>query len=318
MFRGTPSHLQVFDRLLERCHALGPISMAVACPLTEVALTGALQAARQGLIEPILVGPEQAIRSLAKRIEVELGTARLVDASDDEDAARKSVALCRSGKARALMKGSLHTDTLMHAVLNHESGLRTSRRVSHAFVLDTSAYPRPLMITDAAINIAPSLEDKIDIVKNAIELAHTIGVERPNVAILSAVETVTPKLISTVDAAALCKMADRGQITGAVIDGPLAFDTAVSADAAATKSLRSPVAGVSDILVVPDLESGNMLVKQLEYMDGAELAGLVLGASVPIVLTSRADSARAREASCALALLHAARSMHPAATENPP
>jgi phosphate acetyltransferase len=286
--------------------------------LTDVALTGALQAARQGLIEPILVGPEQAIRSLAKRIEVELGTALLVDATDDDDAARKSVALCRNGKARTLMKGSLHTDTLMHAVLNHESGLRTSRRVSHAFVLDTSAYPRPLMITDAAINIAPSLEDKVDIVKNAIELAHTIGVDRPNVAILSAVETVTPKLISTVDAAALCKMADRGQITGAVIDGPLAFDTAVSADAAATKSLRSPVAGVSDILVVPDLESGNMLVKQLEYMDGAELAGLVLGAGVPIVLTSRADSARARAASCALALLHAAQSMHPRATENPP
>jgi len=286
--------------------------MAVACPTTDVALAGALAAERQGLIEPILVGPEQAIRSLAERIEVEIGTALIVDATDDEDAARKSVALCRSGRARALMKGSLHTDTLMHAALQHESGLRTSRRVSHAFVLDTATYPRPLMITDAAINISPSLEDKVDIVKNAIELAHTIGVEKPNIAILSAVETVTPKIVSTIDAAALCKMADRGQILGAVIDGPLAFDTAVSADAAASKSLRSPVAGVADILVVPDLESGNMLVKQLEYLGGAELAGLVLGACVPIVLTSRADSARARAASCALALLYAAQTVHTA------
>jgi phosphotransacetylase len=191
----------------------------------------------------------------------------------------------------------------MHAALQHDAGLRTARRVSHAFLLDTLAYPRPLIVTDAAINISPSLDDKVDIVKNAIELAHTIGVERPNVAILSAVETVTSKIVSTIDAAALCKMADRGQITGALIDGPLAFDTAVSVEAATTKNLRSPIAGAADVLVVPDLESGNILVKELEYIGGAELAGVVLGASVPIVLTSRADSAQARVASCALALL---------------
>ena len=255
------------------------------------------------LIEPILVGPSREIRALAERMAVDLGKTALVDAADDEDAARKAVALCRSGEARGLMKGSLHSDTLMHAALQHDSDLRTARRVSHAFLLDAPAYPRPLIVTDAAINICPSLDDKVDIVKNAIELAHTIGVERPNVAILSAVETVTSKIVSTIDAAALCKMADRGQITGAVLDGPLAFDTAMSVAAAATKNLRSPVAGVADVLVVPDLESGNILVKELEYIGGAELAGVVLGASVPIVLTSRADSAQARVASCALALL---------------
>jgi phosphate acetyltransferase len=293
----------LFDRLLERCRSLAPIPMAVVSPLTDVALAGALEARRQGLIEPILVGSDREIRSLAGRIELQLAGVTVVDASDDEDAARKSVALCRSGQARALMKGSLHTDTLMHTLLQHDTGLRTARRVSHAFVLATPAYPRPLMITDAAIHIAPSLDDKVDIVKNAIELARTIGVDKPNIAVLSAVETVTSKIASTIDAAALCKMADRGQITGAVIDGPLAFDTAVSAQAAATKNLRSPVAGVADILVVPDLEAGNMLVKELEYLGGAELAGLVLGARVPIVLTSRADSPRARAASCALARL---------------
>jgi phosphate acetyltransferase len=278
--------------------------MAVAFPTTEVALAGALEAGRRRLIEPILVGPEREIGALARRINLDLGTTVIVDASDDEDAARKAVALCRGGQARGLMKGSLHSDTLMHAALQHDVGLRTGRRVSHAFVLDTSAYPRPLIVTDAAVNICPSLDDKVDIVKNAIDLAHTIGVERPNIAILSAVETVTSKIASTIDAAALCKMADRGQITGALLDGPLAFDTAVSAAAAAAKNLRSPVAGVADVLVVPDLESGNMLVKELEYMAAAELAGLVLGASVPIVLTSRADSAQARVASCALALLY--------------
>jgi len=304
MIRPARSHLQLFDRLFERCRSFSPIPMAVASPLTDVALAGALDAAKQGLIEPILVGSEREIRSLADRIEANLGTATIIDAANDEDAAQKSVALCRKGQARALMKGCVHTDTLMHAVLQHDSGLRTLRRVSHAFVLDTEAYPRPMMITDAAINIVPSLDDKVDIVKNSIDLAHTIGVERPNVAILSAIETVTSKMVSTIDAAALCKMADRGQITGAVLDGPLAFDTAVNAEAASIKNLRSPVAGVADVLIVPDLEAGNMLVKELEYLGGAELAGLVLGGRVPIVLTSRADDRRARTASCALALLY--------------
>jgi phosphate acetyltransferase len=299
---GQP-HVRIFDSLLERCRSFGPLRMAVAVPTTEVALAGALEAARRSLIEPILVGPSREIRALAERMGVDIGKTALVDAADDEDAARKAVALCRSGEARGLMKGSLHSDTFMHAALQHDSGLRTARRVSHAFLLDAPAYPRPLIVTDAAINICPSLDDKVDIVKNAIELAHTIGVARPNVAVLSAVETVTSKIVSTIDAAALCKMADRGQITGALLDGPLAFDTAVSVTAAATKNLRSPVAGAADVLVVPDLEAGNILVKELEYLGGAELAGVVLGASVPIVLTSRADSAQARVASCALALL---------------
>jgi phosphate acetyltransferase len=303
---GQP-RVHIFDRLLERCRSFGPIRMAVAAPTTEIALSGALEAARRGLIEPILVGPSREIRALAERMGADLGTWTIVDASDDEDAAGKAVALCRGGQARGLMKGSLHSDTFMHAALQHESGLRTARRVSHAFLLDVAVYPRPLIVTDAAINICPSLDDKVDIVRNAIELAHAIGVERPNVAILSAVETVTSKIVSTIDAAALCKMADRGQITGALLDGPLAFDTAVSVAAAATKNLHSPVAGVADVLVVPDIESGNILVKELEYIGGAELAGVVLGASVPIVLTSRADSAQARVASCALALLSIAR-----------
>jgi phosphate acetyltransferase len=279
---------------------------AVVAPSTDVALSGAMTAAAAGLIEPILVGSEGAIRALASKLRLDLSGVRVVDAGDDADAARKSVALCRDGVARGLMKGSLHTDALMHAVLDPSSGLRTPRRVSHVFVIDAPAYPRPLLVTDAAINIYPGLEEKIDIAKNAIELAHALGIATPRVAILSAVETVNPKITSTIDAAALCKMADRRQITGAVLDGPLAFDTAVSAEAAAIKELVSPVAGVADILLVPDLESGNMLAKQLEYLGGAELAGVVLGAKVPIVLTSRSDSARARLASCAVAVLRAA------------
>jgi phosphate acetyltransferase len=294
-----------FDRLIARCLPFGPLPVAVASPTTDVALQGALSAAKAGLVEPILVGPERVIRTLAERLDVDLGAIPIVDAQDDEDAARQSVALCLSARARLLMKGSLHTDTLMHAVLQHQGGLRAVRRVSHVFVLDAPAYPRPLLITDAGINIYPTLEDKVDIVRNAIDLAHAIGIDTPNVALLSAVETVSPKIASTLDAAALCKMADRKQITGAVLDGPLAFDTAVSAHAAALKGVVSPVAGVADILVVPDIESGNMLAKQLEYLGGAELAGVVVGARVPIVLTSRADSARARLASCAVAGLDA-------------
>jgi phosphate acetyltransferase len=303
----------VFDRLIARCRGAGTIAVAVAAPSSEVALLGAIEAAREGLIDPILVGPEHALRALADRLGVDLGHWRIVDACDDADAAAKAVQLCRSGEARALMKGSLHTDTLMHAVLHHDAGLKTSRRMSHVFLLDAPAYPRPLLITDAAINIYPTLEDKVDIVCNAIDLAHALGIDVPNVAILSAVETVNPKITSTLDAAALCKMADRKQIVGAILDGPLAFDTAVSAEAAAIKNLTSRVAGAADVLVVPDLESGNMLAKQLEYLGGAELAGVALGAKVPVVLTSRADSARARLASCAVA---AAFARHSSATSS--
>jgi phosphate acetyltransferase len=304
MFANLPgSHAphQVFDQLIEACRAMGPLPMAVVAPTTEVAIAGVVAAARERLIEPVLVGDGPAILRVARAMGVDLSAFLLVEASDDLDAARKSVALCRSGQVQALMKGSLHTDTLMGAVLEHEVGLRTSRRVSHVFVLDAPAYPRPLLITDAGINIYPTLEDKVDIVRNAIDLAHAIGIDVPNVAVLSAVETINPKITSTLDAAALCKMADRKQITGAVLDGPLAFDTAVSAEAAKIKGLSSRVAGVADILVVPDLESGNMLAKQLEYLGGAELAGVVVGARVPIVLTSRADASRARLASCAVA-----------------
>jgi phosphate acetyltransferase len=298
----------VFDRLIARCRGAGAIPVAVAAPTSDVALVGAIDAAREGLIDPILVGPHHPIRGLAERLGVDLGSRRVVDASDDADAAAKAVQLCRSGEALALMKGSLHTDTLMHAVLHHDAGLKTSRRMSHVFLLDAPAYPRQLLITDAAINIYPTLEDKVDIVQNAIDLAHALGIDVPNVAILSAVETVNPKITSTLDAAALCKMADRKQIVGAVLDGPLAFDTAVSLEAATIKNLTSRVAGVADILVVPDLESGNMLAKQLEYLGGAELAGVALGAKVPVVLTSRADSARARLASCAVAAAYAGHS----------
>jgi phosphate acetyltransferase len=299
-----PAH-HAFDRLIAQCQDVPRVPLAVVSPTTEVALAGALDAEKAGLVEPILIGPEGAVRALAAKLGLDVSNTRFVDAKDDEDAARKGVALCRDGSARALMKGSLHTDVLMHAVLEGAGGLRTARRVSHVFVIDAPAYPRPLLVTDAAINIYPTLDDKVDILKNAIELAHALGIPSPNVAILSAVETVNPKIASTIDAAALCKMADRKQITGAVIDGPLAFDTAVSAEAAAIKSLVSPVAGVADVLLVPDLESGNMLAKQLEYLGGAELAGVVLGARVPIVLTSRADSARSRLASCAVAALSA-------------
>jgi phosphate acetyltransferase len=300
----SPVH-HVFDRFIDRSRALGAIPVAVAAPLSDVALLSVLGAYEAKLIEPILVGPEAMLKRLAERLGMELGQWPLVEASDDADAATKAVALCRSGRARMLMKGSLHTDTLLHAVTHHDTGLRTTRRLSHAFVLDAPLYPRPLIITDAGINIYPSLEDKVDIVRNAIDLAHALGVDVPNVAILSAVETVNPKILSTIDAAALCKMADRKQIAGAILDGPLAFDTAVSAEAASIKNLTSRVAGVADVLVAPDLESGNMLAKQLEYLGGAELAGVVLGARVPIVLTSRADAVRARLASCAVAATYA-------------
>jgi phosphate acetyltransferase len=302
----TVRALQVFDQLVARCRELPRTPFAVVAPTTDVALSGAMEASAAGLIEPILVGNQRTIAALAAKMSLDLSKVKIVDTPDDSAAAHKAVAMCREGVALGLMKGSLHTDLLMHAVLDHEVGLRTVRRVSHVFVIDAPAYPRPLLVTDAAINIYPTLDDKVDIAKNAIELAHALGIPKPNVAILSAVETVSSKITSTLDAAALCKMADRRQIQGAVLDGPLAFDTAVSAEAASIKELVSPVAGVADILLVPDLESGNMLAKQLEYLGGAELAGVVLGARVPIALTSRSDSARARLASCAVAVLRAA------------
>ena len=302
----------VLDDLVEQCTHLEPLPVAVCYPCSEVALAGALEAGAANLIRPILVGPLAKITALAQTHQLALDGIEIIDVADDEAAATRSVEMCRSGQALGLMKGSLHTDVLMHAVMV-ANGLRGKRRLSHVFVMEAPAYPRPLLITDAAINIAPTVAEKADIVQNAIDLAQALGITTPHVAILSAVETVNPAIASTLDAAVLCKMADRGQITGAVLDGPLAFDTAISAEAAAIKQLRSPVAGNVDILLVPDLESGNMLAKQLEYLGGAVAAGVVLGAMapgltprrVPIILTSRADTSPSRLASCAVAVRYA-------------
>ncbi len=292
-----------YRHLIERTRALAPIRTAVVHPVDSNALMGAIEAAQAHLIIPILVGPADKIQAVALAHDVDLSPYRLVPTEHSHAAAEKAVALARAGEVDAVMKGSLHTDELMHAVLAPNIGLSTARRMSHVFVLDVPSYPRPLFITDAALNIYPDLEAKCDIVQNAIDLAHILGNPTPRVAILSAVETVTPKIQSTLEAAALCKMADRGQITGGIVDGPLAFDNAVSPEAARTKGIVSPVAGRADILVVPDLEAGNMLAKQLEYLADAQTAGIVLGARVPIVLTSRSDSPLAHMASCALALL---------------
>jgi phosphate acetyltransferase len=292
-----------FAQLYKACEGLPPVSCAVAHPCDRDSLLVPIEAARRGLLDPVLVGPEERIRTLARLEGVDLGSYRVVGVPHSHAAAEKAVELARSGEVEALMKGSLHTDELMGAVVPSAAGMRTSRRISHVFVMDVPAYPRMLLITDAAINIAPGLEEKADIVQNAIDLAHVLGIERPKVAILSAVETVTSKIESTIQAAALCKMADRGQIQGAVVDGPLAFDNAISAAAAQTKKIVSAVAGQADILLVPDLEAGNMLAKQLCYLAGAEGAGIVLGARVPIVLTSRADSVRSRLASVAVMAL---------------
>jgi phosphate acetyltransferase len=291
----------LFERLIQHCESREAFPVAVCWPCSAVSLAGAMEAAKAGIIHPILVGPELELNAIAASLGFDLGSYEIISADSEENAAAKAVELCRNGRATALMKGSLHTDLLMRAALQKETGLRTSRRFSHVFVLEAPLYRRTLFITDAAINIYPTLEDKVDIVQNAIDLAQVLGVAEPRVAILSAVETVSPKIVSTIDAAALCKMADRGQITGAILDGPLAFDTAVNAEAARVKNLKSPVAGEADILLVPDLESGNMLAKQLEYLGGASLAGIVLGAKVPIILTSRADSSESRVASCAIA-----------------
>jgi len=292
-----------YERLLERCRGLEPVATAVAHPCEESALSGALEAGEKKLIRPILVGPAAKIAEVARACKMDLGTTEIVDVPHSHAAAAKAVELVRSGKAELLMKGSLHTDELLGAVVARETGLRTGRRVSHVFLMDVPTYHKVLIVTDAAINIAPTLEEKADICQNALDLAITLGVERPKVAILAAVETVNSKMQATLDAAALCKMADRGQIRGGILDGPLAFDNAISKEAADTKGIRSEVAGDPDILLVPDLESGNMLAKQLTFLANADSAGLVLGARVPIVLTSRADSVRARIASCGVAML---------------
>ena len=292
-----------YDQLLNAAKALPRIKMGVVHPCSREALEGALDADRLGLIEAILIGPALRIRSLAGECGLDLAGVSIVDVAHSHAAAAKAVELARAGDVDALMKGSLHSDELLGAVVHPQTGLRTERRISHVFALDVPRYPKPLLLTDAAINIAPDFDAKVDIVQNAIDLAHALGIDQPKVAVLSAVETVTPKLRSSMDAAALSKMADRGQITGGLVDGPLAFDNAVSLAAAKTKGIVSKVAGDADILVVPDLESGNMLAKQLEYLGGAQAAGIVMGAKVPIVLTSRADSAHSRIASCAIALL---------------
>ena len=294
-----------YEQLLARCQTLTPVPTAVAHPCEETALEGALDAGAKGLITPILVGPEAKIREVAAKGGHDLAGVRIVDAQHSHEAAAKAVALVRQGEAELLMKGSLHTDELLGAVVARETGLRTARRISHVFIMDVPTYHKVLIITDAAINIAPTLEDKADICQNAIDLAISLGVARPKLAILAAVETINSKMPATLDAAALCKMADRGQIKGAALDGPLAFDNAISSDAARIKGIKSEVAGDPDILLVPDLEAGNMLAKQLTFLANADSAGLVLGARVPIVLTSRADSVRARIASCGVAMLAA-------------
>ena len=292
-----------YEALLARCRSLPPVPTAVAHPCEETALAGAIEAGEQGLIEPILVGPADKIQEIAKKIGIDLGKTRIVDAPHSHASAAKAVELVRKGEAELLMKGSLHTDELLGAVVARETGLRTGRRISHVFIMDVPTYHKVLVVTDAAINIAPTLEEKVDIVGNAIDLARSLGVEKPKVAVLAAVETVNSKMPATLDAAALCKMSDRGQIKGGIIDGPLAFDNAISKEAARVKGIQSEVAGDPDILLAPDLESANMLAKQLSFLANADSAGLVLGAKVPIILTSRADSVRSRIASCAVAML---------------
>jgi phosphate acetyltransferase len=289
-----------FGKLMKLCDALPPVTCAVVHPCDAASLGGAIEAARANLIVPVLIGPEAKIRAVAAAEKIDISAYEIVSVEHSHAAAIKAVEMTRAGQTEALMKGSLHTDELMGAVVPTATGLRTARRISHAFVLDVPTYPRLLMVTDAAINIYPDLEVKADICQNAIELAHVLGIPKPKVAVLSAVETINPKIPSTIDAAALCKMADRGQIIGGIIDGPLAFDNAISIEAARTKKIVSAVAGVADILLVPDLEAGNMVAKQLQYLAGADAAGIVLGTRAPIVLTSRADGIRSRLASTAV------------------
>jgi phosphate acetyltransferase len=295
-----------FEALVARAQRVPAVTTAVAHPCDEVSLKGAVEAARLKLITPILVGPSARIRDVAAKFKLDISPFELVDSAHSHDSAAKAVALVREGRAEALMKGSLHTDEVMGAVVSRDAGLRTARRISHCFIMDVPSHPHPIIITDAAVNIAPTLEDKVDIVQNAIDLAHVLTDSEIRVAILSAMETINPKVPSTLEAAALCKMADRGQITGAVLDGPLALDNALSPEAAAVKKIESPVAGKANVLVVPDLEAGNMLAKSLSFLAGADAAGVVLGARVPVILTSRADALLTRLASCAVADLMAA------------
>ena len=294
-----------YEALLERCRSFDPVPTAVAHPCEQTALAAALEAGAKGLIVPILVGPAAKIEQVASAGKLDLGKAQIVDVAHSHDAAAKSVELVRTGAAELLMKGSLHSDELLGAVVSKDKGLRTGRRISHVFIMDVPTYHKVLIVTDAAINISPTLEDKVDICQNAIDLAVALGLKRPKVAILAAVETVTSKMPATIDAAALCKMADRGQIRDAILDGPLAFDNAISKEAAQIKGITSEVAGDPDILLVPDLEAGNMLAKQLSFLANADSAGLVVGARVPIILTSRADSVRSKIASCAVAVMAA-------------
>lgn len=292
-----------YDRLLEKAKSLPPLSTAVAHPCDKSSLSGAVDAARLGLITPLLVGPGAKIKVVAEQSGLDITGLEIVEAPHSQGSAARAVELVREGRAEALMKGSLHSDELMGEVVKRDTGLRTARRISHCFIMDVPGYPEALIITDAAVNITPTLADKMDIVQNAIDLGHSLGLSEVRVAILSAMETVNSNVPSTIEAAALCKMADRGQITGGILDGPLALDNAISAEAASIKGIRSPVAGRANVLIAPDLEAGNMLAKSLSFLAQADAAGIVLGARVPIILTSRADSVTTRLASCAVASL---------------
>jgi phosphate acetyltransferase len=310
-----PRRHEKYERLIEAARQMPPVTTAVVHPCDDVSLEGAVEAARLGLIAPILVGPAERVRKTAEAASLDIKPFELVDAAYSHDSAAKGVELVTRGRAEALMKGSLHTDELMAAVVAHGSGIRTERRISHCFIMDVPGHADPLITTDAAVNIVPTLEEKVDIVRNAIDLAQALRFPEVRVAILSAVETVTTKVPSTIEAAALCKMAERGQITGALIDGPLALDNAIDPEAAQIKHIVSPVAGRANVLVVPDLEAGNMLAKSLSFLAGADAAGIVLGARVPVILTSRADQLLTRLASCAVAalLVHARRARTAAA-----
>jgi len=303
MIEIAPRQHEKYERLIAAAKALSPLATAIAHPCDETSLKGALDAAEAGLIKPILVGPKDKIISVARAFSLNLSGIEIIDVPHSQTAAEKAVELIRTGKAELLMKGSLHTDELLAEVVKRETGIRTGRRISHVFVMDVPGHPHTLFITDAAVNITPDLMAKRDIIQNAIDLFAGLGLGTPKVAILSAVETVTRSIPSTIEAAALCKMADRGQITGGELDGPLAFDNAISQEAARIKGIKSKVAGEAHILVVPDLEAGNMLAKNLTFLSQADAAGVVLGARVPIILTSRADNARTRMASCAVAML---------------
>jgi phosphate acetyltransferase len=303
---GVATRHERYEQLIAAAQKEAAIKVAVVHPCDESSMRGVAEAMRLRLIEPILVGPVERMRRVANEVGFDIGGVELVDAEHSHASAAKAVELVRAGKVEALMKGSLHTDELMGAVVSGADGIRTARRISHCFIMDVPGHPNPLIITDAAVNIAPDLDTKVDIIQNAIDLAHAMGNEQVRVAILSAMETVTTKVPSTIEAAALCKMAERGQITGAVLDGPLALDNAISPEAAAIKKIASPVAGRANILVVPDLEAGNMLAKSLSFLAKADAAGIVLGARVPIILTSRADSLVSRLASCAVAVMVAA------------